>query len=137
MISSCVASSPRLRAYLHAAPKGDVIFNLLSSLLRFRVIPGSILIHFFVDLNVIVAGKPFPGASALFFARAKIFLLDRLRREVMISLNDDRLVRFRQQRIFPSGFHKLTSLIVVIHFQSTMTLKNRERFLALLGMTTT
>src|SRR6266508_851132 len=101
-----------LFVHLHAAPKSDVIFDLLSRILRLRIVPSGILIRFLADLDVIVTRKSLPRTGAVRIARLEKFPLDGIRRKIMIALDDNRFIGFRQQRILPNGFHNRTSFLI-------------------------
>ena len=63
---------------LDTIPKGYVVLDLLGSLFRVRVIPGSILVDLAVHLDVVVTGRSFPGAYAMVTGFFEVLLFDRV-----------------------------------------------------------
>ena len=92
-----------------AAPKGDMIFDGFRRLFRLGVVPGSILIGSIADLDGIVACNALPWTGGVSVAWRKIFPLDRIRWEIVIALDDNGLIRFGNDRIFPDRLHRILS----------------------------
>jgi hypothetical protein len=56
---------------LHAAPKGDMVFNRLGRFLRLRVGPCGIFVGLIADTEMIVTRDAFPWAGGVFFTGKK------------------------------------------------------------------
>src|SRR6516165_4314332 len=90
---------------LYAAPEGDIILNRVSRLLRRGIVPGGVLIGSIAYPDVVVTCDAFPRTGAMGFAWKKIFALDRIRRKIVIALDDNGLIGFGNDGIFPGRFH--------------------------------
>ena len=95
----------RLLAHFDAAPECNKPFDLSGGLFRFRIVPSGVWVGFVADLQVVIVCGALPVTGALRIARRKVFRLDRVRRKVVITLDDDGLVGFGYDRIFPNRFH--------------------------------
>ena len=81
-----------------------MVFNFLRGLLRLGVIPCRRRVAFAVNLYVVVAGLTFPRAARAFTAGSEVLPIDGIRGEVVVSLNLNAVVAFRQNSPFPSRF---------------------------------
>src|SRR5262252_8655472 len=98
---------------LHALPKREVIFDVLRGVFRVRVIPRRVFVNFSVDDDVVITRRALPAADRVGVARLKIFLADRVRREIMIAFDDDGLVTFGDYCAVPNSFHNFFSMKIL------------------------
>src|SRR5262245_34123301 len=87
------------------SPECDAIFDIGRRLLWLRVIPSGAFVDGAIDDNVIVTRLAFPRAIGVLITAAKIFAVHGIRREVMIALDDYRIVALSQNRVMPDRFH--------------------------------
>src|SRR6266850_5482988 len=97
--------SSGLFADFDAAPKSDVALDRIGGFLGLGIVPGGVLIRLLTDLNVVITCQPFPRAGRVGIARSEEFFFDRVGGKIMIALDDDGAIGFRQNRILPRGFH--------------------------------
>lgn len=76
---------------------------LLGSSAWFRIIPGGILVHRTIYDSVVIARPSFPGADGLVVALSEVFLIERIKREVLIAFELNGLVAFSQDGVVPSN----------------------------------
>ena len=94
----------------NTAPESDAVFNLFSSFLWLRIIPGSIFIDLAVYLDGVVAGKALPGTGGMSVAGFQILFLDCIRWEILISLDNDAIITLGYCDAIPGClWHRLSS----------------------------
>src|SRR5437764_10496007 len=102
LLSSVSSYVPASHSFdLHAAPEGDVLFYLPCRVLRLRVVPSSIFVRLAADDHVVITRRPLPGADRVRLALAQVLAPHRLRREVVIALDHNRVVALRQHCAVP------------------------------------
>src|SRR5690606_39885629 len=94
-----------LLANLDPPPNRHPPTNLRRRRLRFRVIPGRILIALTIHHNRKVTGHPLPAADRVVLARLEVPLHNRLARKVMIALDDHGIVALRNDLAVPDCSH--------------------------------
>src|SRR5262245_14971484 len=102
--------------YADALPEGNSILYLLCRRLGVRITPRCIGIPLASDLDVVIAGFAFPGTNSLFDTRLQVFLMDRLRGEISISLYHNAVIALRQHSSFPysPGHGSLLNFLVFL-----------------------
>src|SRR5205085_8363878 len=90
---------------LHTVPECDAVFDLFGRVLRLRVVPSGVAVDLTIHDNVVITRRPLPRADRVRLALAEVLAPDRINREIMIALDDNRVVTLRQHCAFPSRLH--------------------------------
>src|SRR5258706_2504471 len=89
---------------VHALPERDVSLDLLRRRLRLGIEPRSPGVSLAFDFNVVITRRALPRTHRMRIARLKIFLPDRVRREILIAFYLYSHPAFGQYRAFPRCF---------------------------------
>src|SRR5215469_435010 len=73
--------------YPHAAPEGNVVFDVFGGWFRIGVIPGGVLVFLSIHDHVVVMGGSFPGTNRRMTAWRQELALERFWREVHIAFH--------------------------------------------------
>ena len=92
----------RLSADSDALPEGDPIADILRFGFRVGIKPGGIAVISSVDVEAVIVRGSLPGADSRCIARPEERGIYRIQREIMITLDDDRVVAAGYQRAIPS-----------------------------------
>ena len=88
-------------ADLYALPKGEIAGDLFGGLFGGWIGPNSILVYFTIDDEIEIARLALPMAGALFLTRLQKFHVDRIGREILISLDLNGLIGLGNGRAVP------------------------------------
>src|SRR5262249_61188171 len=91
-----------LLSHVNAVAESHVILDVRGRGRRLRVVPRGVLVGLSVHRQRVVPCLTLPWAAARRRTRLQEFLADAPGREVVVSLDDDRLIRLRDRRAVPS-----------------------------------
>lgn len=89
-----------------------MIPDILRFCLRIRVVPSCVTVICPVDVQAVIMRSTLPGADTRCIARSEERIVDGVRREIVITLDDNRVVAAGDQLAIPTCFnHYLVSFL--------------------------
>src|SRR4051794_12136119 len=98
---------------LDVLPERHAPGDLLGRVLGFRVVPDRVLAPRAVELEGVVRRRALPRTDGVRVRRAHDVVAERLSREVVVALDDDRVVALGDGRAVPDGLHAGQLLVVL------------------------
>src|SRR5438552_13522138 len=95
-----------LRGDLDPPPESHIPLDFLRRILRRGVKPRRVLVHLSLHHNVVVTRLALPGTRCVRLTLPEVFILDRIRRKIVISFDNNRVAALSEQLVVPHRFHK-------------------------------
>ena len=86
-------------------PERNTIFNVFSGFFRLWIKPRRVGVNTTFDNDIEITRLPFPKTDRMVIAWTKMFLLQSGAREVVISLNNNGVIAFRNHHVLPNCLH--------------------------------
>src|SRR5919202_784358 len=102
---SVVALTRRSFRDLHVLPERHPVLDLLGGVLRLRVVPDGVIALRAVELEGVVGRRALPGADGVGVRGTQDVVAQRFPREVVVALDDDRVVALGENGPVPDGLH--------------------------------
>src|SRR5580698_3128231 len=115
---------------LHALPERDVPRNLLRRRFRLRIKPRRSRVPLPIHFKIVVTRRPLPRTHRVQITRLEIFLVNRLRRKILIPFDLNRPIALGQNRAVPHSFCHIKIGFVPprsVAIKSSPTFARRER----------